>query len=352
MGLEKARTLLSTRQLDSFRRGQDVEQEVDVRGQRGAYLVNAGFELMPETEKEWSILADVEQDGHSVADLLNRLEQDPAALSAEVECDILAGTTKLERIVASADGLQFSEDHIISTHHFSNVLFNTLRGGIFAKNYNVGRDDLLGFVAQRNKPVLAGQAQFFAALPAEMESDELLRRASASGSSDLERLCYEYLPLTFGRRHGDPSRPWNQFSINIKQPDGLPRLDYQGNWRDIFQNWEPLAWSYPEFIEQMIAKFLNATTADGYNPYRITREGIEWEKPDPDNPWSNIGYWGDHQIIYLQKLLEASHRFHPGQLERLLTRKIFSHTNLPYRIKSHNRKGRRDWDRRTAAAYL
>ncbi len=139
--------------------------------------------------------------------------------------------------------------------------------------------------------------------------------------------------MTFSRRHGDPSRPWTKFSINLKKPDGSRRLDYQGNWRDIFQNWEPLAWSYPEFVEGMISVFVNATTADGYNPYRVTRDGIEWEAPSPEDPWANIGYWSDHQIIYLQKLLEISARFHPGRLEALLEQPIFSHANVPYRIK-------------------
>ena len=86
----------------------------------------------------------------------------------------------------------------------------------------------------------------------------------------------EYLPLTFSRRHGDPSRPWNRFSIDLKNPDGSQKLNYQGNWRDIFQNWEALALSYPRSISNMVAKFLNAMTADGFNPYRITREGIDW----------------------------------------------------------------------------
>jgi hypothetical protein len=67
--------------------------------------------------------------------------------------------------------------------------------------------------------------------------------------------------------------------------------------RLIFQNWEALAYSYPEFIENMISTFLNATTADGYNPYRITYQGVDWEIPEPANPWANIGYWSDHQII-------------------------------------------------------
>jgi hypothetical protein len=62
----------------------------------------------------------------------------------------------------------------------------------------------------------------------------------------------------------------------------------------------------------MITIFLDATTADGYNPYRISRSGIDWEVPEPENPWSNIGYWSDHQIIYLLKLLETSERFRPA----------------------------------------
>ena len=54
----------------------------------------------------------------------------------------------------------------------------------------------------------------------------------------------------------------------------------------------------------MICRFVSASTADGYNPYRITRDGIDWEVIDPADPWAHIGYWGDHQLIYLLKLLE------------------------------------------------
>ena len=84
-----------------------------------------------------------------------------------------------------------------------------------------------------------------------------------------------------------------------KNPDGSLSNYYEGNWRDIFQNWEALAYSYPGFLSGMISKFLNASSVDGYNPYRITRDGIEWEVQEKDDPWSYIGYWGDHQIIYL-----------------------------------------------------
>ncbi len=91
------------------------------------------------------------------------------------------------------------------------------------------------------------------------------------------KLSAEYLPLKFSRRHGDPSRPWNRFSIDLKDDKNEKILNYEGNWRDLFQNWEALALSFPGYIESMITKFLNASTADGYNPYRVTRSGFDWE---------------------------------------------------------------------------
>ncbi|MCA9947351.1 MAG: hypothetical protein KC449_27925, partial [Anaerolineales bacterium] len=103
----------------------------------------------------------------------------------------------------------------------------------------------------------------------------------------------------------------------------------------IFQNWEPLALSFPDYAVGLIAKFLNATTADGYNPYRVTRAGLEWEVPEPDNPWANIGYWSDHQIIYLQKLLEIAEQTQPGALAQLWHQPIFAYANVPYRLKSY-----------------
>jgi hypothetical protein len=144
------------------------------------------------------------------------------------------------------------------------------------------------------------------------------------------------MPLKFSRRHGDPSRPWNKFSINTNSEiDGSKILDYQGNWRDIFQNWEALAHSYPAFIESMIFKFLNATTFEGYNPYRVTKDGFDWEIVEPDDPWSFIGYWGDHQIIYLLKFLEFAENYYPQKLEAYYNQNLFVYANVPYKIKSY-----------------
>jgi hypothetical protein len=334
-GLDNASYLLSSHQLATFERGGEIVQETDVRGRRGAYLVHARLDLPPRKEQSWHIVAEVNQDHARIATLLNSLGRDKPELSAGIEADIAQSTKDLVSIVAGADGLQRTGDRLSAAHHFSNALFNTMRGGILANHYKIGKADLRDFIRVRNRPVLDTCSDFLDTLPEEIDADDLLTRAAGAGSPDLERLCYQYLPLTFSRRHGDPSRPWNQFSINLKKPDGTRALDYQGNWRDLFQNWEPLAYSYPEFVTNMICTFVSATTADGYNPYRVTRAGIEWEEPSPGSAWANIGYWSDHQIIYLQKLLEISHRFHPGKLQTLLDRKILSHANVPYRIKPY-----------------
>ena len=85
----------------------------------------------------------------------------------------------------------------------------------------------------------------------------------------------------------------------------------------------------------MIVKFVDASTADGHNPYRVTRDGFDWEVQDPHDPWSHIGYWGDHQVIYLLKLLGARARPRPGRAARAAGPRLFSYANVPYRIRPY-----------------
>ena len=336
LGLDHVDYLLSSQQLDRFRLGLDVVTKKEARGQRNAYFVRTCFELKPEAERSWHILADVSQDSVSIVQLSNLLKKDRSSIIDALEADIDLNTVELKKIVASADGLQISNDKLCVTHHFANVMFNVMRGGVFMHQYDVHKNEFIEFVSVHNRSVLKKGTDFFSALPEKLDVFTLYELAEKDGSADLIRLSYAYLPLSFSRRHGDPSRPWNRFAINIKKQDGSLKLGYEGNWRDIFQNWEALAYSYPEYIEGMIFTFLNATTADGYNPYRVTQNGIDWEAPEHGNPWANIGYWSDHQIIYLQKLMEVSLQVHPGKLQEFLSRPLFSIANVPYRIKPYS----------------
>lgn len=335
LGLPQADYLLSSAQLDHFRTGKPVVTETEVRARRGAYFVHAALDLSPREDCSWHLIADVHQDHAAIAGKMRWLQGDRDTLAQELEDDIAANQASLWKIVASADGLQLSNSPLYSAHHFANVMFNVMRGGIFADHYWIQAADFVDFVSVRSPVVLQANSGFFATLPDRIQLSDLQARVEAHGSADLIRLSYAYLPLTFSRRHGDPSRPWNRFAINVKKPDGSVKLDYEGNWRDIFQNWEALAYSYPEFVESMIATFLNATTADGYNPYRITYYGVDWEVPEPGNPWANIGYWSDHQIIYLLRLMEISAKMHPDKLQGFLARFMFSYAHVPYQIKPY-----------------
>ncbi|TLX74942.1 hypothetical protein E9993_11150 [Labilibacter sediminis] len=334
LGLQGHKILLSDQQIANFKKGVEVETEVDVRANRGAYYLNTVLELDANASKEWMIVSEINQDSVDVANL-NQYLLTETNIKDAVIADVEQGTRNLIKIVSDADGLQVSNDDLSYARHFSNTLFNVMRGGIFTNNYMVDTNDFKLYVEQTNKTIKKEFNDWLNQLPQEISYPELNQLADKTGNADLIRISNEYLPLTFSRRHGDPSRPWNQFSIETKNEDGSPKLNYQGNWRDIFQNWEALGLSYPEFVEGMISKFVNASTPDGYNPYRITREGIDWECPDPDDPWAYIGYWGDHQIIYLQKFLELSRQYHPGKLESLLTKDVFVYANVPYRVKSY-----------------
>lgn len=334
IGFESAKRLLSASQIEHFCKGYPVDEETMTRGRRGAYFVNTRLMLPAEGRREWYIVAEINQDAASVISLLNLLRS-KRSLQVEIDEDVKRGTQNLVRIVASADGLQITEDELNTCRHFSNVLFNVMRGGVPDDGYWISRSDLFLFVSKANRKVLQKNFSFLNSLPEKFTLSHLRTVVQEQHDPDLERLVYEYLPLTFSRRHGDPSRPWNFFSIEVKDEYGRKILNYQGNWRDIFQNWEALALSFPGYIENMIFKFVDASTADGYNPYRVIRDGFEWETADPRDPWAYIGYWGDHQVIYLLKLLEASRRYHPGLIEKLLTRRVFTYANVPYRIKPY-----------------
>ncbi len=332
LGLGTPKILLTTTQIGAFRTGKELQQEVCKRGTRGAYFVNTTIQLAPRISQHWHIVADIEKTQSQVVELRRQLD-DPAEAATAILSSIEQGSDELARIMASGDGFQITDEENVTAHHYANVLFNILRGGVFDEQYTISSRDFVGSVRLFNRGVHERNEELLEGLPNKLDFRSLLATVKNHGDVQLERLCYEYLPITFGRRHGDPSRPWNQFAIKLRDGSGDRLLSYQGNWRDIFQNWEALLFSYPEFIENVIAKFVNASTLDGYNPYRITEAGIDWEVEEEDNPWSYIGYWGDHQIIYLQKLLELSRRFHPMLLADLLHRPIFSYANVPYRIR-------------------
>ena len=214
-GLTVNTHLLSAKQLNHFRKGNALTLEKDIRAERGAYFVESSMELGKDEKKTWYFVAEINQ-GPAQVVALDEWIQKGQNLAEVIEKDIAAGTEALVQIVAASDGLQVSSDKKLITRHFANVLFNVMRGGIFDHNYEVPKTDLLKFMLQANPNVAEAQSDFFKALPNTLNYLDLKRLAADQTDPDLQRLCLEYLPLTFSRRHGDPSRPWNRFSIELE----------------------------------------------------------------------------------------------------------------------------------------
>ena len=335
LGLKDATHLISSLQLDLFREGHSVKEELDIKAEKGAYFLVSNATLNANSEKNWLFVANVNQ-SISTINHISKSIKTQSDLTQIIQNDIDLGTKNLITLTTASDGLQLTSDKLINTRHFANTLFNIMRGGIFDDGYTIEKQDFINYISKANTTLFSKNEKQLNTLPESFSLSYLKNLAEQNLDSNFKRLCFEYLPLKFSRRHGDPSRPWNKFSINTRSEiDGSKILDYEGNWRDIFQNWEALAHAYPQYIESMIHKFLNATTFDGYNPYRVTKDGFDWEVIEEDDPWSYIGYWGDHQIIYLLKFLEFIENHYPGILEKRFAEDIFVYANVPYKIKSY-----------------
>jgi hypothetical protein len=338
VGLRGRRVIVADGLEAAFAAGVRPTAERTARGRFAAYLVSESFQLEPEASREWFMVADTGLDHASVVAVRGRLaggstgeENLTEELAEELRQAFRDEALGLRTRVAAVDGFQATADRLATAHHASNALFNIMRGGLPAAGSSCPPGDLTAFLAERNRTVLE-RHRAWAESADGRDREAVVAEAARRGDRQLTRLLGEYMPLSFSRRHGDPSRPWNRFSIHTQDAWGRPVCGYAGNWRDIFQNWEALGHSQPDLLPAMVAVFLNATTADGYNAYRITRSGIDWEVPDPADPWSHIGYWGDHQIVYLLRLLEALERFWPGRLAAGLNDERHAFAVVPYRI--------------------
>ena len=331
-GLGEATVLLGDRQFNAFRNGRKIDQETDLRGRKGHYFVTATATLPGHGHRSWKLVADVHQEAGDLVSLAKTLETAPD-IDDLLDEDVKQGEEALLWYAAQADGVQICRQGRRAGRHLANVLFNLMRGGVPLSAYAIDGERFVDHLFVRNRPVHARHAHMLRSLPKEADVHGLVAACSATRDADLGRLAAEYLPLTLSRRHGDPTRPWNFFDIRTRTPQGQRRVGFEGNWRDIFQNWEALGFSYPHLLPAMILRFVNASTADGYNPYRISEEGFDWERPDAADAWSNYGYWGDHQIVYLLKLLEQAEAALPERLEALFRDETGCvYADLPYRI--------------------
>ncbi len=333
--LNEANVYLNPRSVKAFYEGSLANVNPECYGSKSAYFVHFTKELGTSNHSEltYSIILDT---GYNHARLVEIESFIASSISTHdfscIYADINNGTENLKNIVGNADGLQETGDQVACAAHYLNTLYNVMRGGTFENGYAFTYNDFYQFVSIRSQTALKNTD-----LLEQLKSCTTIHALKNIAKKDatMYRLALEYMPLSFSRRHGDPSRPWNKFNIALKDDYGNKISSYEGNWRDIFQNWEALGLSFPCYYENMIAKFVNASTLDGFNPYRINTQGIDWEKPEEDNPFGGYGYWGDHQIIYLYRLLNGMIEHFPAQLDEFLSLDIFTYANIPYILKPY-----------------
>ena len=214
-GLENTKYLLSSLQIENFRRGEELIQEEDIRAEKGAYFLNTTLKLPKNKSKNWFIVANLNQTASDLVYIKEIIKKN-SSVAEHVENDIQSGSKNLIEIAGSCDGIQMSFDKLRNIRHFSNTIFNVMRGGIIDNNYQIEKSDFIPYIAKANKKVYNDNVNTLNTLPILFSLENLKLHYLNNDDTDFERLCLEYLPLKFSRRHGDPSRPWNKFSINTK----------------------------------------------------------------------------------------------------------------------------------------
>ena len=114
---------------------------------------------------------------------LIRSKEDPGTMIAE---DLNRSSENLARIVAGADGLQATRDELSSARHFSNVLFNVMRGGIFDDGYDVDLKDFKSYLIQGDPSAAASHGAFLDSLPPKVNHSQLLSQIAALDDPGLE----------------------------------------------------------------------------------------------------------------------------------------------------------------------
>ncbi len=130
-----------------FRKGNEISMKLISELKKEPISFHSRFDIDPHVQKNWIIIADVNQTMVDVSELRELIKNDKDIL-ATVQRDIDLGSKNLMELNASADGLQLTADKLMNTRHFSNTLFNIMRGGIFDEGYTIEKWDFTDYLSK------------------------------------------------------------------------------------------------------------------------------------------------------------------------------------------------------------
>ena len=182
LGAEDPTYLVSSTQLKAFRNSANVSPERHKRGIRGAYFCVQSRTLQAGDACNWRMVIDVEQSQAELVELRRRL-RNPDQLGKDIDASVSAGSDALARIMAAADGFQSTAEENVSAHHYANVLFNVLRGGIFDDSYNVSSGDFRQTLELFNSRVVKQNRELLESLPERLRYNVRTRRPATRSYS-------------------------------------------------------------------------------------------------------------------------------------------------------------------------
>ena len=212
---EKFELSVNQKSINTFLNDQCFTSDLLIKGKEGSFLNYIEKSLDQDDEMCWYIVADVQKSQSDILEIVSDLKEHDT-LKDKLEESILDNHYQFEKNIGMADGFQCTNNSMNDLHHTANVTYNVLRGGIFSDNYNIQKSSLLSFLKVRNKNIFETYDDDISKLPDTLSIIDLKEFSDRSNDPAFRRICREYLPLTLGRRHGDPSRPWNHFNIITK----------------------------------------------------------------------------------------------------------------------------------------
>jgi hypothetical protein len=256
---------------------------------------------------------------------------------------LAANTAGVDELLARADGSSTSGDPMAAAHHRANVLFNIMRGGVFVDGTPCSTATTC-WPSSRSATTPRARCwppRWTGAGP--LEPRALAATLPVPPPAPAGRAPGAGVPaadLQPPPRRPEPARGTGSRSGCATNRAGASSTTRATGATSSRTGRRCCPASRPTRLDDR--GLPGRDDADGYNPYRIGRDGIDWEVVEPDNPWSHIGYWGDHQVVYLLRCWRPTQAHaSPALLDGLLwDRALFSFADVPYR-KPHHRAGRR-----------
>ena len=134
-GLDEVAVTLATKVPDAMIQAKAIDSCDLNCGQRGAYWLHGEVTVEPGQKKEWVIVLDSDLDAAGIAQRIEELDTHDGQELVKDAID--SNAAELVRLLASADAFQCVNDSMSQIHHTANVLFNSMRGGVFINGYDI-----------------------------------------------------------------------------------------------------------------------------------------------------------------------------------------------------------------------